>query len=116
MANACLFIGFSRPVSGKESEAFQLLMGEALSALEGFQKEGWFERYDVLGLTPHCGTLSGFILLQGERAKLDELRRTDAFERVSMRMSRVLDGFGVIPGVTLEGMRKVLQRNQDLFK
>jgi hypothetical protein len=60
--------------------------------------------------------LGGFVVLRGERAKLDELRRTDGFERLSMRLARVFEGYGVIPGVTLEGMRKVHQRNQDLFQ
>lgn len=116
MANACLFIGFSRPVSGKESEAWQLFSGEGLPTFDRFSKEGWCESYDVIGLTPHCGTLGGFVLLRGERAKLDELRRMDAFERLSMRLVRVFEGFGVVPGVTQEGMRKVLERNPDLFQ
>ena len=61
-------------------------------------------------------TLNAFILLKGERAKLDELRRTDMFERFSMHLSTMFDGYGVIPGVTSEGLLKVAQRNPELFK
>jgi len=32
-----------------------------------------------------------------------------------MRLARLLDGYGVIPGVTLEGLKKVRDRNTDLF-
>jgi hypothetical protein len=116
MSNACLFIGYDRPVPGREAEAFKALKEEALPQIEVFAKEGWFESYDVIGLTPHCSNLNGFILLRGERAKLDELRRTDAFERFSMRMGRLLQGYGVVPGVTLEGLKKVHERNPDLYK
>jgi predicted AAA+ superfamily ATPase len=115
MATACLFIAYDRPVSGREAEAFKVLES-SLSTIEGFKKEGWFESYEVIGLTPHSGSVNGFLLLKGERAKLDELRRTDAFERVSMKLGHVLQGYGVVPGVTLEGLLKVKERNRDLFE
>ena len=114
MANACLFIGFDRPVQGRESEAWKILEA-SLAAIEGFRKEGWFESYDVIGLTPHFGSTNSFMLLNGERAKLDELRRSDAFERFSMTLARLFTGYGVVPGVTLEGLRKVRERTADLF-
>jgi hypothetical protein len=116
MANACLFLGFDRPRPGRENDAYGKLMRETLPQLQAFQKEGWFESFDMIGLTPHCATLNSFILLKGERAKLDELRRTDIFERFSMELSGMFDGYGVVPGVTLEGMQKVAQRNPEVFK
>jgi hypothetical protein len=115
MATACLFIGFDRPVRGREAEAYGALQRELIPQLEGFEKEGWFETFDVIGLTPHCGTLNSFILLKGDRAKLDELRRSDAFERFSLRLAGMLEGYGVVAGVTLEGLKKVLARNPDLL-
>jgi hypothetical protein len=114
MATACLFIGFNRPVPGREAEARKSL-DASLVTIEGFKKEGWFESYEVIGLTPHFGSTNSFLLLKGERAKLDELRRSDAFERFSMTLARLLDGYGVVPGVTLEGLRGVQERTADLF-
>lgn len=116
MANACLFLGWDRPRASRDQEAHGQLMRETLGQLDRLQKEGWFEGYDVIGLTPHCGTLNSFILLKGERAKLDELRRTDAFERFSMQLGMMLDGYGVVPGVTLEGLKKVVERNPDIYR
>jgi len=113
MSTACLFIGFNRPVSGREAEAWKMLE-TSLATIEGFKKEGWFEAYEVIGLTPHFGSTNNFILLKGQREKLDELRRSDAFERFSITLCRVLEGFGVVPGVTLEGLRKVQERTADL--
>lgn len=114
MANACLFIGFNRPPPGREAQAFQAL-DASLETLERFKAEGWFESYDVIGLTPHCSSLNNFLLLKGERARLDELRRSDAFERLSVGLARLLDGYGVVPGVTLEGIRAVQKRLPDLM-
>lgn len=115
MASACLFIGWDRPRAGRDREAVGQLP-EVLAQLEKYREAGWFERCDVIGLTPHCGGLNSFILLQGERAKLDELRRTDGFERFSMQLGQWFEGYGVIPGVTTEGLQKALQRTADLFK
>lgn len=116
MATACLFISFNRPFPGREAEAYGKFERDVVGQMDQFRKEGWFESYEVIGLTPHAGELNGFILLSGDRAKLDELRRTDAFERFSMLWTRLLDRFGVVPGVTLEGLRKVRERQADLFQ
>ena len=116
MATACLFLGFDAPRPGREKDAFPHLTGTTLTLLDAFKEEGWFESYDVFALTPHCGSLNMGILIKGERAKLDELRRTDRFERFSMDLNMLFTGYGVIPGVTLEGMRKVAERNPDLLK
>lgn len=116
MATACLFMGWGRPVAGREKEAFGYLMGEVRGHIGKLLTDGWFESHDFVALTPHGGDLGGFILLKGERAKLDELRRTDEFERLSMNLNRCFVGYGVVPGVTGEGIDKVSQRNPDLLK
>jgi hypothetical protein len=115
MATALLFIGWNRPVAGKESEAWKFFMEEADAALAKFQKQGYFERLERVALTPHCGTVNGFVLLFGERAKLDELRRTDDFERFSMRLMSLFDGYGVVPGLNNEGLQKAMARTRDLM-
>jgi len=116
MATAVLFIGWNRPIAGKEGEAFKFLMGEGAEVLAKFQKQGFFERTERVFLTPHCGTTNGMVLLFGERAKLDELRRTDEFERFSMQLMQLFDGYGVVPGLTGEGIDKAMSRNRDMMK
>jgi hypothetical protein len=116
MITACLFIGFGRPASGREEEAFSFLMGEGMETFQRYQKEGWYESLQFVGLTPHGGDLNGFVLLNGERAKLDELRRTDDFEKLSMRLVRLFTDYGVIPGVTGDGIRRFKERNPELVK
>ena len=116
MATACLFLGFDRPVPGREKEANNFLLREATEVFQRYKRDGWFESFQFVGLTPHGGDLNVFILLNGARAKLDELRRTDDFERLSMRLNSLFQGYGVTPGVTDEGIPKVAERNPDIFK
>lgn len=116
MANACLFIGWNRPYPGKEAEAYGFLLSEGVERIEKYEKDGWFESFEAGGLTAHGGDMNGFIILKGERAKLDELRRTDDFEQFAMKMGTLVDRLGVVPGVTLEGMRAVASRNPDFLK
>src|SRR5215813_13468369 len=113
MANAVLFIGWNRPLAGRENEAWKFVMGEGSETLAKFQKEGFFESTERIGLTPHGGDVNFFVLLYGSRAKLDELRRSDEFERFSMRMRSLVDGYAVVPGVNAEGMAQVAKRNED---
>ena len=116
MASAVLFIGWDRPVAGKEGEAFRFLMGEGTETLAKFQKQGAFEKSERVFLTPHCGTTNGMVLLFGERTKLDELRRTDEFERFSMQLMTLFVGYGVVPGLNNEGIEKAMSRTRDLMK
>jgi hypothetical protein len=116
MATAVLFIGWNRPIAGRENEAWKFVMGEGAETLAKFQKDGYFERMERIALTPHGGTTNGMLLLFGERAKLDELRRTDEFERLSVQMMKLLDGYGVVPGLNGEGLDKAMSRNKDLMK
>ena len=88
MAKACLFIAWNRPFPDKEKESYGFLMSEGKEQLVKWEKAGLFESHEINALTPHGGDVNGFILLRGDRAKLDELRRTDDFERFSMRLGR----------------------------
>lgn len=115
MANACLFIGWNRPNVGMNKEAWGFLMNQGMEMLNNWQKKGWFETHDQFGLTAHGGDLNGMIILQGERAKLDELRRTDEFERFSMRMSELFGNYGVVPGVNGKGIQEVAARNKEML-
>ena len=66
-------------------------------------------------VTPHGGAINGFLLLFGERAKLDELRRTDEFERFSIKLAMLFEGYGVVPGLNNEGLAKAMGRMKDML-
>jgi len=110
VANACLFIGWNRPHIGREKDAWSFLTGEATATLQKFRAEGFFESSETIALTAHRSELNGFILLFGTRAKLDEMRRTDAFEAFSVKMGSLFDRYGVVPGLNREGIDAAMKR------
>lgn len=112
MATAVLFIGWDRPLPGVDSKkAFGHVMTEVVPHLRKLEGKA-FERMDMIGLTAHGGDINGFILLHGERAKLDELRRTDDFEAVVMKLDDMFGGLAVVPGVNEQGIQAVMNRMQ----
>jgi hypothetical protein len=111
MANekAVLFIGANRPVPGREKEAMALWM-ETGAWLDTQQAAGYFSRWDGFWLTPHGGDMNSAWLCYGERAKLDEWRRTDAFEAWVFRAGSCMEGLGVIPGVNVAAAKETMDR------
>ena len=109
MATAIMFIGHDRPYVGMEEKAYGWLATEGVAFLRKHEGKA-FERMEVLALTAHGGDLNGSIILFGERAKLDEFRRTDEFEGFVMKMSGLFNRVGVIPGVNWDGIQAVMKR------
>ena len=111
MANekAVLFIGSNRPLPGHENDAMKVWY-EAKGWYDSLVKDGWATRWDAFFLTPHGGDMNGAFVLYGDRAKLDELRRTDAWEAWVFRCMTCLEGFGVIPGVNFAAMHETMER------
>jgi hypothetical protein len=112
MATAVLFVGWDRPRGGVDpKKAYGHLLTEGVPYLRKLEGKV-FERLEVIGLTPHGGDINDVILMFGERAKLDELRRTDDFEAFVMKLGEYFDGLAVVPGVNWEGIQKVMERWQ----
>jgi hypothetical protein len=110
MATAILFIGFGQPHNKEQMEkSFGWLSTEGMPFVQ--KQVGKFcERVEPIALTAHGGDLAGAIIMFGERAKLDELRRTDEFEGFVMNLSRRFDRVGVVPGVNWDGIQAVMKR------
>src|SRR5262245_28322749 len=109
MATAILFIGWNRPHVGMEDKAFQWLSSEGLAYLKS-QEGKRYERSEMFALTAHGGDLNGGFILFGERATLDEMRRTDEFEAFIMKVGSLFDRVGVVPGLNWEGIQAVMKR------
>lgn len=109
MSDAILFIAWDRPHLGQDEKAMGYLTTEGLAYLEKL-KGTYFERFEMIGLTAHGSDLNFAVLLHGKREKLDELRRTDDFEAFSFKLSSFFARLRVVPGLSLEGLRKVMAR------
>jgi hypothetical protein len=110
-ADAILFIGWNRAHVGMDEKAMQFVMGEGMKYLKS-QEGKYFDRLEMIGLTAHGGDVNLAIMLHGTRAKLDELRRTDEFEGFSFRLGSLVDRLRVVPGLSWEGIQKVMARMQ----
>lgn len=107
MANTALFIGWGEVRSGRESQAFELY-GHALGYWKKQLAEKKIERLEQVLLQPHGGELAGFYLIEGEQAKLDELRHSDEFRDIASRSVLCLHRFGVVSAHVGEGVQKVM--------
>ena len=113
MANekAVLYISANKPVTGRDQDAINLWV-ETPGWLDRQQRANWFQRWDGLWLTPHGGTTNSVWLCYGERARIDEWRRTDEFEAWMFRAQLCLDDLCICPGVTTEGIREAMDRRK----
>ena len=111
MANekAVLFISANRPIPGREQEAMSQWT-ETGAWLDNQQKLGWCTRWDGLWLTAHGGTVNCAFVCYGERAKLDEWRRTEGFEAWVFRTMSCMEGLAVVPGVNWAATRETMER------
>jgi hypothetical protein len=105
MAGEALFIGWGQVVRGREKQALQVFQ-ESMEYYGKLQQEGRIERFDVMLLSPHGGDLAGFVVLQGDRKAMAEVRFSDEFERLLIRAGAIIDGLGVIPAYGGEALAK----------
>jgi hypothetical protein len=92
-ANSGILIGWNRAFPGREANAIGKF-SEFLGYLGKLQSEKRIESFEPVMLSPHGGDLNGFIILRGEKAKIDDLRGTDHFKDWLAWASFTLDGFG----------------------
>jgi hypothetical protein len=95
MANSALFIGWNRPVVGREQQAMNLFTN-AIEYYGQLQANGKIESFEMVGLESHGGDLNGFVLLRGEGAKLDEVRNEETFRNYAIEANYCIQNFGVI--------------------
>lgn len=112
MAGEALFLGWGPVVRGREQIALQVFQ-ETLEYYGKLQQEGQIESFEPVLIAPHGGDLGGFILLRGERSRLDEVRSSEEFERLVVRAATVVDNVGVINAVTGESLGQAMSRFQN---
>jgi hypothetical protein len=112
MADEALFIGWGEVVRGRERRATEVF-DETVRHFGGLQEAGRIETFDAWFLEPHGGDLAGFFLLRGERAQLDEVRRSPEFEVVMARAGMVIDRLGVVSAYTGDALGRLMGQFQE---
>jgi hypothetical protein len=106
MANAALVIGWGPAVPGREHKALQVF-SEAIQYYTRLQQQGQIENFEPVALEPHGGDLNGFLLVRGDREKLNRVRSSDEFVRLNNRAQLVVNNFGVIGAFIGEGLDRL---------
>jgi len=114
MADRVLFMGWNRPVVGREKQANQLFQ-KSMQFNAKMQADGRIESFEAVILSHHGGDLNGFIMLKGSAQKLAEIREDGAFMDLIVEAAYCLEGFGVVSGYVGEGLANVLSRWAKLF-
>ncbi|HSZ68797.1 MAG TPA: hypothetical protein VK756_00400 [Solirubrobacteraceae bacterium] len=111
MAGEAMFLGWGPVVRGREQTALKVFQ-ETLEYYGRLQQAGQIESFEPVLIAPHGGDLAGFVLVRGERAKLDEIRSSDEFERAVTRAASVVDNVGVINAFTGDVLGQAMGRFQ----
>ena len=114
MANAVIFLGWSRPSVGREQQAMQVFQ-KSLEFYAKLQNEGRIESFEPVILSAHGGDLNGFVLLRGDAEKLAAIKRDEMFLDIVIEAEYCVDGFGHVDGYIGEGLDNVITRWSKLF-
>lgn len=111
MAGEALFLGWGPVVRGREQKALQVFQ-KTIEYYGRLQQEGRIDSFEPVLIAPHGGDLGGFVLLRGERSKLDEIRSSEEFERAVTRAATIVENVGVINAFTGESLGQTMSRFQ----
>jgi hypothetical protein len=95
MADSAIFVGWGQVVRGREAKALAVF-NETLTYYGGLQQAGTIESFEPVLLNAHGGDLAGFVLIRGERSKLDALKSSDEFLRNTYRANLIVENLGII--------------------
>jgi hypothetical protein len=112
MADDALFFGWGEVVRGREQQAVQVFQ-ESIEYYSRLQQDGKIESFEPWFLEPHGGDLTGFVILRGERAQLDEVRRSPEYERLTTRASLIVDRSGTVSAYTGDALARLMGLYQE---
>ncbi len=107
MADEALFIGWGEVVRGREQKAVEVF-NESVQYYGQLQESGKIEGFEAFFLASHGGDLGGFILLRGERERLDEVQRSPEFERLQTRVAMIVDRSGTVNAYTGDALGRLM--------
>ena len=106
MADRVLFMGWDRPVAGREKQALQLFQ-KSMAYYSKLKAEGKIESFESFMLVPHGGDLNGFTLIRGDAKKLAEVNEDPAAVELRVEAIYCLSGFGTVFGYAGESLTKI---------
>jgi hypothetical protein len=92
---AALFIGWGPAIAGQELQGLKVF-NEGVEYWTRLQQSGEIESFEPVLLEPHGGDLAGFVLVRGDRDKLNRLRYSDEWLRLNNRATMVVQSLGIV--------------------
>ncbi len=114
MADRVLFIGWNRPVIGREKQALETF-GKSIQYYEKLKADGKIEGFDTVILDHHGGDLNGFVMLKGTARQIAELRGDSIWIDLMTEAGIRCEGLGGIGGVINEGVTDFMTRYTKLL-
>jgi hypothetical protein len=111
MTNAAIFIGWGNVVRGREVKSLAVF-NEGLQYWARLQQSGEIESFEPVALEPHGGDLAGFVLIRGDRDKLNRLRYSDEWMRLNDRANTVVDNLGIVSAYVGEDLQRLFASYQ----
>ena len=109
MADRVLFLGWDKPVVGREVQAAELFQ-KSLAYYTKLQEGGKIDSFEPVILSRHGGDLNGFIMLRGSAAQVAELKESSEYLDLVIEAGHLIDGFGAADGYINEGLADVMGR------
>ena len=97
VATAALVMQWGRMAQGRERQALRV-WGEGIQYWQRLQEQGEIESFEPVLLEAGAGDVAGFMLVRGERERLDQIRRGDEFAHLCRQMSFVSQHLRVAGG------------------
>jgi len=105
MVTGALVIGWGAVVRGREQKALQVF-NESIQYYTQLQQQGMIESFEPVALEPHGGDLLGFLIVRGDREKLNALRTSEEFLHLTNRAVQIVDNLGVITAFIGEELQR----------
>jgi hypothetical protein len=101
-----LVIVWGQAVRGREHQALEVFQ-EALAFYGRLQQAGEITSFEPVALEPSGGALAGLLVLRGDAARLQRLRTSEEFLRLSSRSMHIVDNYGVHTGFLGEALQRL---------
>jgi len=107
MAKGAIFIGWGENPAGYRQKALKVF-DESMQYWKRLQQKGEIESFEPVFLEAHGGDLSGFVLIKGDREKLNRLRMSPEYESMLARASVIVRNLGVVDAFVGEELQRRL--------
>jgi hypothetical protein len=114
MADRVLFIGWNRPVIGREKQAVESLT-KSMQFYGKLQADGRIESFDTVILSAHGGDMNGFVMLKGSAQQIAGIRQDETFIDLTIEAGYCVEGLGVVDGFIGDGLTNVMSRYMKLI-